>query len=297
MVTPGQIPGWMAGEYPFAPRCFRTPDGSRMSYLDEGPRSDEAVLLLHGNPTWSFYYRHLVRALAPEVRCIAPDHVGMGASDKPPDRAYTLESRIADVAALVAELRLSRVHLVVHDWGGAIGFGFAVRQAAMINRIVILNTAAFTDLRIPARIALCKAPLVGPLIVRGANGFAWPATWMAMHRRTLSPLEKRGYLWPYDSWANRVGVNAFVQDIPMAPAHPSWATLQGVERGLAQFRNREILVVWGGRDFCFNDHFRQRWGEFLPQAEVWRIPDAGHYVLDDAHEEVVPRLRTFLVRS
>ncbi len=296
MVTPVPIPGWMAEEYPFSPRSFRTPDGTRMSYLDEGPRRDEAVLMLHGNPTWSYYYRHLVRELAPTVRCIVPDHVGMGASAKPAARAYTLASRVADVSALVAELRLTRVHLVVHDWGGAIGFGFAARIAAQIGRIVIMNTAAFPDRRIPARIALCRVRGLGPLLVRGCNGFAWPATWMAMHRRALTPVERRGYLWPYDSWANRVAVSAFVQDIPLSPAHPSWATLKGVEAGLGQFRDRETLVVWGGRDFCFNEHFLERWRSFLPAAEVRRIPDAGHYVLDDARDEVVPLLSAFLAR-
>lgn len=294
MVTPAQIPGWMAGEYPFSPRRFRTADGAWMSYLDEGPRRDEAVLLLHGNPTWSYYYRHLVRALAPTLRCIVPDHVGMGASAKPAGRAYTLATRIADVSALVADLGLSRVHLVVHDWGGAIGFGFAAARAATIGRIVIFNTAAFPDARIPARIALCRAPALGPCLVRGLNGFAWPATRMAMHRRALAPEERRGYLWPYDSWAHRVGVNAFVQDIPLRPAHPSWATLQSVEAGLAQFGDHRTLIVWGGRDFCFNDHFLGRWRAYLPQAEVRRIPDAGHYVLDDAREEVVPQVSAFL---
>ena len=93
-----------------------------------------------------------------------------------------------------------------------------------------------------------------------------------------------------------MAVSAFVQDIPLGPSHRSWATLKAVESGLAQFRNREALVVWGARDFCFNDHFLGRWREFLPQAEVQRIPDAGHYVLDDAREDVVPRLKAFLAR-
>jgi haloalkane dehalogenase len=294
MVTAPPIPDWLAGEYPFSPRSFRTRDGANLSYLDEGPRNDEAVLMLHGNPTWSYYYRHLVRALAPDVRCIVPDHIGMGLSEKPPLREYTLESRIADVDALAGSLRLKRIHLVVHDWGGAIGFGYAARYPARIGRIAIMNTAAFTDQRIPLRIALCRAPGLGPLWVRGANGFAAPAVWMAMHRRALAPAERRGYLWPYNSWANRVGVNAFVQDIPLSSVDRSWATLKRVEAGLAQFRRHESLIVWGGRDFCFNDGFLARWREFLPQAEVRHLADAGHYVLDDAREEVVPGIRAFL---
>ncbi len=294
MVSAAPIPDWLRREYPFTPRRFRTPAGAAMSYLDEGPRHDEAVLMLHGNPTWSYYYRHLVQALASGRRCIVPDHIGMGLSEKPERYDYTLATRIADVEALVASLGLKRIHLVVHDWGGAIGFGFARRKAATIGRIVILNTAAFRAEWIPGRIALCKAPVVGPLLVRGLNGFAWPATWMAMQRRRLSDEEKRGYLFPYDSWASRVAVSAFVQDIPLRPAHPTWETLQTIEEALPQFRDREVQILWGGRDFCFDDRFLGRWRELLPQAAVHRMADAGHYVLDDAREEVVPRITSFL---
>ncbi|HVU25285.1 MAG TPA: alpha/beta fold hydrolase [Opitutus sp.] len=268
--------------------------GARMSYVDEGPRSDEAVLMLHGNPTWSFYYRELVRTLAPRHRCIAPDHIGMGLSAKPADYAYTLATRIDDVAALVDALGLKRVHLVVHDWGGAIGFGLAARRPGLIGKLVVQNTAAFVAPWIPGRIALCKTPVLGPLLVRGLNGFAGPATRMAMHRRTLSPDEKRGYLFPYGSWADRVAVNAFVRDIPMRETHESWAALRAVETGLGQFRDRAALVVWGGQDFCFDDRFLARWREFLPQADVRRIADAGHYVLEDAPDEAVPAIAAFL---
>lgn len=287
-------PGWLAPLYSFSPHAFVTPAGATMHYVDEGPRCEEAVLMLHGNPTWSFYYRTLVQALAPTQRCIVPDHIGMGCSEKPENYPYTLAQRIDDVAALVRSLELRRVHLVVHDWGGAIGFGFAVRHPALIGRIVILNTAAFPSERIPLRIAACKWPGIGPLLVRGGNGFAWPATWMAMHRRALSAEEKRAYLWPYDSWANRVAVSAFVRDIPMAASHPTWATLNAVEQGLPAFRDRPIQIIWGGRDFCFNDTFLERWREIYPAAVVHRLADAGHYVLEDAREEVVPQIAAFL---
>ncbi|PTX94651.1 alpha/beta hydrolase [Opitutus sp. ER46] len=294
---PTNLPTWLTREYPFTPRTFVTPRGARMSYLDEGPRVERAVVMLHGNPTWSFYYRHLVQALAGQCRCVVPDHIGMGLSEKPQDYAYTLATRIADVEALLESLGIQQVDLLVHDWGGAIGFGLAGRMPARVGRIGILNTAAFPLDRIPARIAVCKAPGVGPLLVRGLNGFAGPATWMAMHRRRLTRQEKRAYLFPYDTWEHRVAVSAFVRDIPMHPQHPSWATLVETQRGLEQFRDRPITIVWGGRDFCFNDLFLAQWRQIFPAADITRLADAGHYVLEDAREDVVPQLVTFFTRS
>lgn len=265
-----------------------------MSYVDEGPRTSSAVLMLHGNPTWSFYYRELISELRRERRCVVPDHIGMGLSEKPENYPYTLAQRVEDIVALVRELRLSPIDLVVHDWGGAIGFGLAAAMPEAIRRLVILNTAAFASKHIPGRIALCKAPILGPLLVRGLNGFAWPATWMAMHRRSLSEAEKKGFLLPYDSWANRIAVSEFVRDIPMSSTHRSWKTLARIEEAVPQFRDRAALIVWGGRDFCFNDHFLDRWRELLPRAEPHRIDDAGHYVLADAREEAVTRIARFL---
>jgi len=270
-----------------------------MHYLDEGPRADEAVLMLHGNPTWSFYYAELVKAVSPYLRCIVPDHIGMGLSEKPSETSYDyrLKTRINDIVALVAALGLRRVHLVVHDWGGAIGLGFAARHPELIGRLVILNTAAFRSKRIPARIALCKVPLIGPAIVRGLNGFAWPAVTMSMARRALSRTERRALLFPYDSWANRVAVSAFVLDIPMDASHPSWETLCEVERGLAQFRENPTLILWGGGDFCFNRGFYDEWRRRFPQAEAHFYGDAGHYVLLDAADQVVSPISQFLTQS
>lgn len=290
-----EIPAWLKVLYPFSPRSFQTPGSARMSYLDEGPRSDEAVLMLHGNPTWSFFYRELVQTLAPRLRCIVPDHIGMGLSEKPENYRYDLATRIRDIEALVDHLGLKRVHLVVHDWGGAIGFGFAGRHAGMIGKIVILNTAAFESPHIPTSILLCKAPVAGPFLVRAFNAFAWPATWMAMHRRKLSQDEKRGLLFPYDSWANRVAVSAFVRDIPLDVLHPSWGALKEVEAGLVQFRDTSPLILWGAEDFCFNDHFLDRWKELLPGASIHRLAGAGHYVLLDARDEVIPKASSYLL--
>lgn len=294
--TFSQIPDWLKTEYPFSPAARETAAGVRMSYLDEG-QGDHAVLMLHGNPTWSFYYRNLVRELSAHRRCIVPDHIGMGLSDKPADYEYTLARRIADVVALVDSLNLKKIDLVVHDWGGAIGFGVAEQRPELVNRIVVMNTAAFTSIDIPRRIAFCRLPLIGPLVVRGGNGFAAPAVWMAMTRRPLTKIESRGYLMPYDSWANRVAINAFVQDIPMHDSHPTWATLKKVEQGISQFSQRATLIVWGGQDFCFNDGFYQEWLERLPTAEHLYLEDAGHYVLEDASNDVLPRIKEHLLQD
>lgn len=266
-----------------------------MSYVDVGPRGSEAVVMLHGNPTWSFFYRDLIRAISPYLRCIVPDHIGMGLSEKPADYDYRLATRIADVEALITSLGITRVHLVVHDWGGAIGMGFATRRPEMVGKIALLNTAAFVSNRIPARISLCRLPVLGEWLVRGLNGFAWPATRMAMHARRLTPDEKRGYLLPYGSWADRIAVHRFVADIPLEPGHPSRALLSEIESKLSLLAARPKMMLWGGRDFCFNDSFFSRWREIFPEAATEYLADAGHYVLDDGGEIAREKVSRFIL--
>jgi haloalkane dehalogenase len=283
--------------YPWTPRRFEPSPGVGLSYLDEGPETpDQTLLMVHGNPTWSFYYRGLVRALSPEHRCVVPDHVGSGLSDKPQDYAYTLRTHVDNLERLVDHLGLEQVTLVVHDWGGAIGMGWATRHPARVKRLVVLNTAAFRSRRIPPSIDLCRVPGLGALLIRGLNGFARAATLRAVMRR-MPPEVKRGYLGPYDSWANRIGNLRFVQDIPMHERIPSWPAIVEVEQGLPRLADKPMLVCWGGRDFCFDDTFLAGWKDRFPAAEVHRFADAGHYVLEDAGDEVLARIREFIART
>ena len=281
MTTRTQIPqgaAW-APHYPFAPRRLKLSCGFEMSYLDEG--QGFPVLMVHGNPTWSFYYRKLVQELSPDFRCIAPDHIGCGLSDKPQSGyAYTLDQRIKDLGELIDSLGLERFDLVVHDWGGVIGLGAALERFEKLRRVMILNTAAFVDSRIPRRIALCRAPLIGKLLVQGFNGFAGPAVKMSVTQPLAADVAE-GFLFPYNNWANRKAVYQFVKDIPMHVSHPSFNRLVAVENQLLKLRQRDVSIVWGGKDFCFNDHFLERWQRFLPKANVFRYPDAGHYILED----------------
>lgn len=276
--------------YPFAQHRLEVPGGA-INYVDEG--QGPAVLMLHGNPTWSFYYRRLIAALSPTHRVIVPDHMGCGLSDKPQDYPYRLSNHIDNLGHLVRHLGLERADLVIHDWGGAIGMGYAVRRELQVRRIVVLNTAAFLSPHVPLRIAVCKLPGFGDIAIRGFNAFAGMATVMAVER-PMEPLVRDGFLLPYSSYHDRIATLRFVQDIPMHAGHPTWDVVDGIDRQLGMFRDTPMQILWGGRDWCFNDHFLAGWMQRFPDAAVLRIDDAGHYVLEDAHECVVPRVAQFL---
>ena len=280
--------------YPFTPH-FVSVDGAMMHYVDEG--AGQAVVMVHGNPTWSFYFRRLIQRLSQSgLRGVAPDHIGCGLSDKPQAYPYRLATHIDNLESLLDRtLKLSRVHLVLHDWGGAIGMGYAVRHPERIGRIVVLNTAAFHLPRCPWRIRVCKTPVFGELAVRLFNGFARSALRMATCRRDLfTPPVRAGYLAPYDTYRNRVANLAFVRDIPMSPSHPTWQTLAEIEAGLPKLRQKPMLICWGLRDFVFTEEFLEGWRTRFPEARAHRFPEAGHYVLEDAHQEVIPLVEQFL---
>ncbi|MFA5257755.1 MAG: alpha/beta fold hydrolase [Opitutales bacterium] len=285
------LPPDIAKQYPFAPRFVTLPDGQRMHYIDEG--QGPVVLLLHGNPTWSFMYRNLVRALSPHFRCIAPDHIGCGLSDKPQHYDYTLARHILNAEYLLDSLGIGDFNLVAHDWGGAIGSGVAGRRPERVGRIMLMNTAAFRSLRIPLRIAVCKVPLLGALLIRGLNAFAGGAVHMAS-TRPLPEDVRRGYLYPYRNWRDRVANLRFVQDIPLSKTHPSYAELARVEDALVALAGKPMLLCWGMRDWCFSPKFLDEWIRRFPAAKVERFAAAGHYLTEDASEEVCESALEFM---
>lgn len=284
--------------YPFEPHWRDRGQGIRMHYVDEG--QGPPVLMLHGNPSWSLYYRNLVKALAGQRRCIVPDHVGMGKSDKPGEDAYpyTLQARIDDLTGLVDSLDLQEpLTLVVHDWGGMIGMAWAVQHPQRVAKLVILNTAAFglpPGKAFPWQLALTRTPL-GTLLVRGLNAFSAGATRMAMTRTRMSDELREAYTAPYDSWEERVATLRFVQDIPLRPGDPGYAIVEETKAKLGLFAQTPALIGWGGKDFVFDDHFLAEWKRQLPHAQVVYLADAGHYVLEDAAEELIPQIQQFVL--
>jgi haloalkane dehalogenase len=297
-------PGGIARElYPFTSRFFDRGDGIRMHYVDEGPRDGSTVVFVHGNPSWSFYFRDLIRAVSPTHRAIAVDHVGCGLSDKPTDERYryTLASRIDDLEALLEHAGVTGdVTLVVHDWGGAIGMGWAVRHPERITRLVVLNTAAFHLPRgkaLPGLLWLARDTAFGAFLVERFNAFAIGASLIGTPRRPMAKEVKQGYLAPYARPGDRLATLRFVQDIPLSAADEAWAPLMDIEAKLPTLADKPMLICWGEKDFVFDDHFLREWQRRFPKAEVHAYPSAGHYVLEDAGDLIVPLVRAFLQRG
>ena len=294
MTTATHLPSDLRKLYPFASHWLETPAG-RVHYVDEGPRdADTAVICVHGNPTWSFFYRDVVKDLAKQYRVIALDHLGCGLSDKPQNFSYRLADHIENLAKLVSTITQPKLHFIVHDWGGPIGLAVAEKFADRVGKLVVMNTAAFPG-PCPFRIRVCRWPIIGPLLVRGLNGFAGPAVFMAVEK-PLSKEVKLGFLYPYQNWADRVAVLRFVQDIPLEPNHPTAPTLQALEIGLEKLRSKPMLIAWGRRDFCFNLVYLAEWRRRFPQAAVREYPNAGHYLLEDSGPELISVIGEFVRR-
>ncbi len=283
----------MYKDYPFK-NNYLSIRGGRLHYVDEG--TGPVIVMVHGNPTWSYYYRHLIAHFRLSHRVIAVDHMGCGLSDKPSDYHYCLAQHIENLDSLLEHLEIGRFSLIVHDWGGAIGFGCAVQRLDQIDKIALMNTAAFRSSRLPWRIRLCRLPVIGEIIVRLFNGFAGPARYIAVVKK-LAAETARSYLAPYNSWHNRVAIARFVQDIPMDISHQSYARLAEIEYSLPLLRDQktQLLILWGGKDFCFNDLFYNEWKRRFPEAESHYFSDGGHYVLEDKIVEILPILKQFFI--
>jgi pimeloyl-ACP methyl ester carboxylesterase len=274
--------------------------GLKYHYLDEG-RGDP-IIMLHGNPTWSFYYRSLVNGLSSQFRTIVPDHMGCGLSDKPDENKYgfRLKNRVDDLEALLEHLKIkNKITLVLHDWGGMIGMAYAVRHPEQISRIIMMNTAAFFppgNKKIPLRLWMIRnlVPFAVPAVL-GLNLFSYCATFMAAHKRLPKDV-KKGLTAPYNSWNNRIATLKFVQDIPLIEKDYSFSMVKNVNDNLGMFSNHPILICWGLHDFVFDKSYFEEWLKRLPDAEAHLFHDAGHYVLEDVPDKVLDHIVDFLNR-
>jgi haloalkane dehalogenase len=288
--------------YPFTPKRLKV-NGFELSYLDEGPEEGPITVMVHGNPTWSIYYRRVVESVvARGGRALVIDHIGCGHSEKPSAERYpyTLSRRVADLAEWLKLIGVSErpFNLVVHDWGGAIGFGYASQPEVRdrLRRMVVLNTAAFHipgDKRLPPTLKLGRDSRLGQWLIQGVNAFSGLATRWAC----VTPMSKelrQAYTSPYNSWANRVATHRFVKDIPLEPGDPAFEMISQTQANLSALTEKPMLIGWGMRDFVFDHTFLSVWRTRFPNAEVHAYEDAGHYILEDKATELTPLITDFL---
>ncbi len=270
--------------YPFESH-FHPVDGGRMHYIDEG--DGEPVLMVHGQPTWSFMFRHLVRGLAPRYRCIAADHIGFGLSDKPREWPYTPERHAANLAALVEHLGLSEVNLVVHDWGGPIGLGWATTHRDKVRRIVALDTWMWSMRehrggrwfsRVmgspPGQLATRRFNLFVDVFMKHALGDRWPGV-AAAYR---GPLENR---------ADRQGCALFPRMLCVQWLEELW------QRRVV-LNDVPALLIWGGADPAFPAPMRERLATVFDECEISVHPGVGHFVAEELGEHLSAEVEPFL---
>jgi len=282
-------------------RNFINRNGQQYHYVNEGEGSP--VVMIHGNPSWSFYYRNLVKSLSKNHQCIVPDHIGCGLSDKPDDKDYdyTLSQRIDDLEALLEHLDVKEnITLVVHDWGGMIGMGYASRFPERIKRLVILNTGAFhlpKAKKLPPALWLGRNTWLGTVLVRGFNAFSGIASIIGVKRKPMAKEIRKAYVAPFNSWKNRISTLRFIQDIPLKAGDRNYQLVSDIADNLEKFKPLPMLISWGLKDFVFDKHFLNEWQQRFPEAKVHAYDDCGHYILEDASEEVVPLITDFLTNT
>jgi haloalkane dehalogenase len=283
--------------YPFDSN-FMDINGHQLHYIDQG--KGRPVVMVHGNPTWSFYFRNLIQTLSTDFRTVALDHIGCGLSDKPgtDDYSYTLESRVRDLDTLISRLDFKdKISLVVHDWGGMIALAWAVDHMDRIDKIVITNTSGFFlpgKKKFPLRLWLIKyAKFFAVPAVLGLNLFARGALFLGSETR-LAALVKKGLIAPYNSWKNRIATLKFVQDIPITKEDESYPVVDHVDQNLNRLDETRLIFLWGTKDFVFDSAFLNEFKSRFPGAECHAFHDAGHYLFEDKPEETSRLIRAFL---
>lgn len=282
----------MPAEYPFTSRWATLAGGERLHYVDEG--SGPGLLFVHGTPTWSFEWRHLIGALSPNYRCIAPDHLGFGLSDRPPDASYAPESHAARLRELVELLDLRDVTLVVHDFGGIIGLPLAV-ETGRVTRLVVINSWMWNlgDDAAVRRAGRIFGGTFGRLLYERFNfslRVIMPAAFA--DRKRLTPELHGRYLAPF---ADRRSRGLVLWPLARSLAHASPHSERLWERRSA-LAGMPALIVWGTKDPAVKPHHLERWRGALPHAEVVTL-EAGHWPHEEMPDAVRDVVAAFLAGS
>jgi haloalkane dehalogenase len=281
-------PPWLPERlFPFRSR-FLAVGGARLHHLDEG--SGPVLLFLHGNPTWSFLYRDVIRALSADFRCVAPDYPGFGLSRPPPRYGFTPAEHAAVIERFVLSLDLRGVTLMVQDWGGPIGLGVAARHPERFRGLVIGNSWAWPvngDPHFEWFSRLVGGP-VGRVLILNFNAFVNLLLPAGVRRAKLPPEVMAAYRGPFAHRASRLATHVFPREITR-----SRAFLAEVEGGLARLRHLPVLIVWGDEDFAFKDSERRRFEDIFPHHHTRILKGAGHFIQEDGAQEIADAIRSW----
>jgi len=288
-----QIDWTFGGLWPYEPRWFDTPDG-RLHYIDEGPKDKPPVVFVHGNPEWSFLFRHDIAALLKAgQRVIAVDHLGFGRSDKPGEAGlYDIERHTERLSLLLDSLDFKSITLVCHDWGGPIGLPWAVRHHDQVRSLCILNTIGTRPdgpTPTPLPVKVLRSHGLGDILVKGFNLFTKIFMFKAgvTHPKNLTPQIKQAYLAPHPTWSSRTGILAFPRQIPLVPTDHQAQALGFIEDGLgAHFTTKPVWIIWAMKDISFQPAVLKKWEVLFPHAHTVILDDAGHFADEDEPERV-----------
>jgi len=283
------------GTFPFAPH-YADINGFEMHFVDEG--RGEPIVLIHGDPTWGYLYRTFIPILSQRRRCIVPDHMGMGKSGVPQDPyPYRLRHHIDNLEALVLRLDLRGLTLVLHDWGGPVGLGFATRHPDRIKRLVLMNTwacAPWPGGPLPRLLELIRSER-GEKFVLEKNGYLEPALVGTTHRpENLTKTVLDAYRAPFPTPESRLALLCWSRDIPVHETDPSYSEMKRIEEALVRFIGTPTLLVWGMRDPVLPESVLRMWQRIYPQATTAEIEDASHFLQEDAPERIVLCIEEFL---
>jgi haloalkane dehalogenase len=285
------IPGWLDRDaYPFAHRWLDVGGGRRVHYVDEG--TGDTILFVHGTPTWSFDWRHLIRGLSRSHRCIAPDLIGFGLSDRPRDFPYTPEAHAAAIATFVERLDLRDLTLVVHDFGGPIALPLALERPGRVRRLVVINSWmwSFVGDRAMEGKARIAGSLVGRFLYRWANLSLRVITPSAYADRSkLTPAIHAQYLAPFrDRWSRGAVLWPLARALLGSSAY--YEQLWSMRDRL---RDIPVLIVWGTKDAAFPPHQLDRWKSAVPHARVVALP-VGHWPHEEAPADTLAAVQSFV---
>ncbi len=285
-------PGWVSNEmFPFKSRFATTPNGRQMHYVDEG--AGEPIVFVHGNPAWSFEFRHLIAGLQSDFRCVAPDHIGFGLSSRSSrTEDHHPSAHAENLASLLNELELDNLTLFLTDWGGPIGLDFARRFPDRVSKLVIANTWCWpVDRELHFRFfsSMMASPL-GQYLIKRRNYFVNGVMPRAVgDKAVLSPEVMEHYRRAQPSPDDRAANAAL-------PGHIVGATdwLSSIWNERSAFCAKPALVLWGSKDIAFRSKELDRWRSELSDAEVHEFADCGHFLAEEAPERILPLLHTFL---